>query len=268
MSATLIAKVLKMHGSAIASYSGASFFYSLLVVVLFAQFMVQHKVFFVQYLNIIPKGLLRAFNAGGDITSFGGFVGAEYLSFIWVVIVVAFVIAFTSGALAKELEQGTLELVLAYPIGRLRFFFSKVAALVIGILVMVGATLLGLWAGALTQHFSVSIGSYLAIGVLAVAFALAIAGYGFVFSALASERAQAAGWATALTLVFYGINFAAQNWDQLKALRPLTIFNYYSPEDAINLGRLDVGAFLVLIGLTLVSTAAAAVIFRVRDLSS
>jgi ABC-type transport system involved in multi-copper enzyme maturation permease subunit len=114
----------------------------------------------------------------------------------------------------------------------------------------------------------VSIGSYLAIGVLAVAFALAIAGYGFVFSALASERAQAAGWATALTLVFYGVNFAAQNWDQLKALRPLTIFNYYSPEDAINLGRLDVGAFLVLIGLTLVSTAAAAVIFRVRDLSS
>src|SRR5712692_5004752 len=127
MSGPLIAKVLKMHASAIASYSGGSFFYSVMVVVLFQQFMLQHKSFFQQYLTIIPKGLLRAFNAGGDITSFGGFVGAEYLSFIWVVIVVAFVIAFTSGALAKELEQGTLELVLAYPIGRVRFFLSKVA---------------------------------------------------------------------------------------------------------------------------------------------
>lgn len=268
MSRALVAKVLKMHASALTSYSGASFFYSLLVVVLFQQFMVHHKSFFEQYLNIMPKGLLRAFNAGGDITSFGGFVGAEYLSFIWVVIVVAFVIAFTSGALAKELEQGTLELVLAYPIGRTRFFFSKVAALVVGILVIVGATLLGLWVGAVTQHFYVSAASYAAIGVLATAFALAIAGYGFVFSALASERAQAAGWATALTLVFYAINFAAQNWDQLKGLRPLTIFNYYSPEDAINLGRLNGAAFLVLIGLALVTTAAAAGIFRLRDLSS
>src|SRR5258708_19158399 len=203
MSGTLIAKVLKMHASGIASYSGASFFYSLLVVVLFQQFMVRHKTFFQQYLNIIPKGLLRAFNAGGDITSFGGFVGAEYLSFIWVVIAVAFVAAFTSGALAKELEQATLELILAYPIGRTRFFFSKVAALVIGILLIVGATLLGLWAGASTQDLSVSPGSYAAICVLAVAFALAIAGYAFLFSALASERAQPAGWATALTLAFY-----------------------------------------------------------------
>ncbi len=268
MSGTLIAKVLKMHTSAIASYSGASFFYSLLVVVLFQQFMVQHKSFFDQYLSIVPKGLLRVFNAGGDLTSFGGFVGAEYLSFIWVVVVVAFVIPFTSGALAKELEQGTLELVLAYPIGRVRFFLSKVAALVIGILLIVGATLLGLWVGALTQHLYVSAASYAAVGALAVAFALAIAGYGFLFSALASERAQAAGWATALTLVFYAINFAAQNWNQLKGLRPLTIFNYYSPEDAINLSRLDSGALLVLIGLAVVTTAAAAGIFRARDLSS
>jgi ABC-2 type transport system permease protein len=268
MSGTLIAKVLKMHGSAIASYSGASFFYSLLVVVLFQQFMVQHRLFFQQYLSIIPKGLLRAFNAGGDITSFGGFVGAEYLSFIWVVIIVAFVIGFTSGALAKELEQGTLELVLAYPIGRIRFFFSKAAALVVGILVIVGATLLGLWIGALTQHFYVSAASYAAIGVLAVAFSLAIAGYGFLFSALASERAQAAGWATALTLVFYAINFTAQNWDHLKGLRPLTIFHYYSPEDAINLGRLDPAAFFVLIGLALATSATAAGIFRLRDLSN
>ena len=268
MSRALIAKALKMHGGAIAAYSWGSFLYSVMVVVLFQQFMVQHTSFFQQYLSIIPKGLLRAFNAGGDLTSFGGFVGTEYLSFIWVVIVVAFVIAFTSGGLAKELEQGTLELVLAYPIGRIRFFLSKVAALIIGILVIVGATLFGLWVGALTQHLYVSAGSYAAIGALATAFALAIAGYGFLFSALASERAQAAGWATALTLVFYAVNFAAQNWDQLRGLRPLTIFNYYSPEDAINLGRLDGGAFLVLIGLALVTTAAAAGIFRVRDLSS
>jgi ABC-2 type transport system permease protein len=268
MSGALIAKVLKMQGRAITSYAGASLFYSFLVVVLFQQFMVQHKSFFQQYLTIIPKGLLRAFNAGGDLTTFGGFVGAEYLSFIWVVIVVAFVIPFTSGALASELEQGTLELVLAYPIGRIRFFLSKVAALTIGILVIVGATLLGLWLGAMTQHLYVSPASYAAIGVLAASFALAIAGYGFLFSALASERAQAAGWATALTLVFYAINFAAQNWDQLKGLRPLTIFNYYSPEDAINLGRLDVGAFFLLIGLALATTAAAAGIFRLRDLSA
>lgn len=268
MSGTLVVKVLKMQANSIASYAAGSALYSLLVVVLFQQFVERNKSFFENYINIMPKALLRVFNAGGDLTSFGGFVGAEYLSFIWVVLAAAFVIAFTSGALAKELEQGTLELMLAYPLGRGRFFLSKVAALVAGVLIIVVATVAGLWLGALSQHLDVQTSAYWAVGALATAFALAIAGYGFLFSAIASERATAAGAAAGLTVIFYAINFAAQNWDQLSGLRRVTLFSYYLPEDAINLGRVDTGAVVALLGVAFVATTAAGIIFRLRDLSS
>jgi ABC-2 type transport system permease protein len=267
MSWTLTSKVLKLQAPSILAYALGSIFYSFLIVVLFQRFVEQHKTFLTQYVSVMPRALLRAFNVGGDFTTFGGFVGAEYLSFIWVVIVAAFVIAFTSGALAKELEQGTLELILAYPLGRVRFFASKLAALVIGLAVIVVATVGGIWFGALSQHLSVGPNAYLAVGALGLAFALAIGGYGFLFSAAASERAPAAGATAALTVLFYAVHFAAQTWDPFKGLSRLTLFNYYLPQDAINLGRVDLASIAVLLGVALIGTIAAAVIFRLRDLS-
>jgi len=267
MSWTLTSKVLKLQAPSILAYALGSIFYSFLIVVLFQRFVEQHKTFLTQYVSVMPRALLRAFNVGGDFTTFGGFVGAEYLSFIWVVIVAAFVIAFTSGALAKELEQGTLELILAYPLGRVRFFASKLAALVIGLAVIVVATVGGIWFGALSQHLSVGPNAYLAVGALGLAFALAIGGYGFLFSAAASERAPAALATATLTVLFYAVHFAAQTWDPFKGLSRLTLFNYYLPQDAINLGRVDLASIAVLLGVALIGTIAAAVIFRLRDLS-
>jgi len=265
---TLTIKVLKMQAQTIASYALGSAFYSALVVFLFHSFIVQHTAFFQQYLTILPKALLQAFNiSGSNIFTFGGFLGAEYLSFIWVVIVAAFIISFTSGAIAREIEQGTIELVLAYPVGRIRFFLSKVAALVLALLAIVAATLGGIWVGALSQHIQVAPASFFAIGVLATAFGLAVAGYSFFFSAVASERAAAAGAAAAVTVLFYAVNFASSLWSQLSGLGRLSIFHYYSPQDAINLGRVDSGSFLVLFGLALLTTIAGAALFRLRDLS-
>jgi ABC-2 type transport system permease protein len=268
LNATLTLKVLKMQARTIASYALGSAFYSALVVFLFHSFIQQHSAFFQQYLTILPRALLQAFNiSGANILTFGGFLGAEYLSFIWVVIVAAFIISFTSGAIAREIEQGTIELVLGYPVGRIRFFLSKVAALVLALLAIVAVTLGGIWVGALSQHIQVAPASFFAIGVLAAAFGLAIAGYGFLFSALASERATAAGAAAGLTILFYALNFASSIWSQLSGLGRLTIFHYYAPQDAINLGRVDSGSFLVLFGLALLTTLAGAALFRLRDLS-
>jgi ABC-2 type transport system permease protein len=264
----LTIKVLKLQRQGVLAYAFGAAFYSFLIVVLFQRFVVLHKGFLNQYLTVVPRALLRAFNIGGsDLTSFGGFVGAEYLSFIWVVIIAAFTIAFTSGALARELEQGTIELMLAYPLGRLRFFFSKVAALLLGTAAIVGCTVAGIWLGALSQHLAVGAGAYLAVGALGLAFALAIAGYGFLFSAIASERAVAAGAAAGLTLLFYLLNFAGQSWDALRNLGRLSLFNYYAPQDALNLQRVDPLAIGVLLGCAVAATAAGAVVFRIRDLS-
>ncbi|MDQ6882670.1 MAG: ABC transporter permease [Candidatus Dormibacteraeota bacterium] len=268
MSLTLTGKVLKLQAPTILSYAGGAAFYSFLIVVLFQRFIVQHRGFINQYLTVIPRALLHAFNIGGsDLTSFGGFVGTGYLSFVWVLIIAAFTIAFTSGALARELEQGTLELILAYPLGRIQFLLSKVLALLLACGVIVAGTVAGIWLGALSQDLRISSASFLAVGAVAMAFALAIAGYGFLFSALASERSKAAVAAAGLTLAFYAVNFAAQSTEALRGLARFSLFNYYAPQNALNLGRVDVAAIALLLIVAIAGTLVAAAVFRLRDLS-
>ncbi|HZC79344.1 MAG TPA: ABC transporter permease subunit, partial [Ktedonobacterales bacterium] len=199
MSWALATKTLKMQAPTIATYATGAAVYGALVVMLFERVFANHIGLIEQYVRIFPKGFLRVFNVSNGATSLGGFVAIQYLSLVWVIIAGAFVITASSGALAREREQGTLELLLAYPIGRLRVYASKVAALLAGLLIIILATLAGLWAGAIGQPAAVAPSLLWPAGLLCFAFALAIAGYCFLFSALASERALAAGAAAAVT---------------------------------------------------------------------
>lgn len=268
MSWPLARAVLRLQARTIAVYAIGCFAYSLMVMVLFQRVVVPHPGFFRQYLNPFPRSLPRLFNAAPDASTLGGFVGADYLSVLWVVIIAAFVIAFTSGALAHELEDGTLELLLAYPIGRVQLLLTKAAALVAALLLIVGATALGLWLGAVSQGVEAAPGAFLSVGALALAFALAIAGYGFLCSAFSSERVIAAGAATVMTVLFYGLYVAAQSWDLLSGVRRFTIFNYFSPPQALDLGRLDLNAVAVLLAVALAGVVLAGLTFRMRDLAT
>lgn len=268
MNLTLGLKVLKMQASSLASYAFGSAFYAVLIVVLYKSFVEQHRSVFEQYVKVVPKELLQIFNVSGtNLLTLGGFLGAEFLSFIWVIVIAIFVISFASSALARELEQGTLELMLAYPVSRLSFYLSKAAALLVGVAVIVGITILAIWLAALNQHLDLSAGAYAAISALMMSFAIGIAGYSLLFSALARERSQAAGLAAGLTVLFYAINFLSQVVTQLSGIRWVTVFHYFTPENAINTARADPQSVAVLVGLGIAGTIAGGIVFRQRDLS-
>ncbi len=266
MSWALTTRVLKMQAGTIAAYAAGAAVYGSLVVILFEHVFANHIGLIEQYIRIFPKGFLRVFNMGSGATSLGSFVAAQYLSLVWVIIAGAFVITASSGALAREIEQGTLELLLAYPIGRLRLYASKVAALLAGLLIIIVATLAGIWAGGIGQLAPVMLSSLGPAGALCFAFAVAIAGYSFLFSAVASERGLAAGAAAALTVVFYAVHLVSQTWDRLAGLSRFSLFNYYRPQAAIDLGRVDLQALMVLLGVGMAGLALGAAIFRWRDL--
>jgi ABC-2 type transport system permease protein len=263
---TLTTKILKMQAGTIAAYAAGAAIYGTLVVMLFEHVFANHIGLIEQYNRIFPRGFLRVFNMGNGATSLGGFVAVQYLSLVWVIAAGAFVITASSGALAREHEHGRLELLLAYPIGRLRVYASQVAALLAGLIVIILATLAGLWAGAIGQPAALAVTTLWPAGVLCFAFALAVAGYGFLFSAVASERGRAVGAAVAVTLLFYLLHLVAQTWDQLAGLSRFTLFTYYRPQAAIDLGRVDVQALIVLLAVGMAGLILGAAVFRVRDL--
>src|SRR3954447_8963323 len=88
-------------------------------------------------------------------------------------------IARGSGAVAGEMEKGSMDLILSRPVARPTFFGSQVAAALFGLVAMVAAMIAGNWVG--TQYNTVdappSLTTLAKPALNLVAFGLAIYGY-------------------------------------------------------------------------------------------
>jgi len=171
---------------------------------------------------------IMAFFGGGDLTNAAGFLTLEYQSFA-VVIVMVFAVVASTGQLAGDEGRGTLEILLAQPVGRARMMVEKavgvlVATLLICVLISVG------WLvsvpfidfdGELT--LAMVLGA--TFGVMpVVAFVVAM---GFLLGALAPSRGSAAGILSAVVVLSYIGASLAQVIDAISWLRWVSPY-YYS----------------------------------------
>ena len=89
------------------------------------------------YIDSLPQAIRSAFlGASGDFSSPIGFINTELLSWLAPIMFVAFAVSAASRALAGEEEDGTLSLVLSYPVSRRRLVLEKAAAVIVGVLVV------------------------------------------------------------------------------------------------------------------------------------
>jgi ABC-2 type transport system permease protein len=162
-----------------------------------------------------------------------------------------------SGAIAGEIDRGTMELLLAQPVPRARVVWGHVLvdAITIPILCVAlwGGTLLGV---ALVGPIEVSraeleklppllrgevSGAQLELDPWACAPAMlnvaallcAVSGYTLWLSAAGRFRGRVLGVAVLLTLLQFLVNVIGQLWSVVEPLRPLTVFYYYQPQALI-----------------------------------
>ena len=87
----------------------------------------------------IARDLLRA--GGGSPTAYQAATGFRHPMFL--VVVVGFVIAASSGAMAREIERGTAFILLARPIERYKVVLVRVATMLVVLLLMLLAAFVG-----------------------------------------------------------------------------------------------------------------------------
>lgn len=217
-----------------------------------------------EMMEIYPEPLKEIFGVE-DIATLPGFIGAEVLSLIWPIIIAAFAITAASGFVAGEVERGTVDVWLSVPVRRWRLLTGKVAALSLALAVVVAASVAVIWLGAVLVGESLAISGILALSVTMLAFALTVAGYATLLSALLSERGKAGGLAALVTLMAYlawVVATLSPRWDWL---RFASFFTAYNPQAALADGRLDPAHVLVLLGLTIAAIGAALAFFERRD---
>lgn len=212
----------------------------------------------------LPEGVSDLLG-GADYGSIAGWMRSEIGAIYGPLVVAATGIAAAAGLTAGEEESGILGLVLAHPLARASLILAKAAAVAVAVLVVCLGTFLGLLAGVAVAGGGVGAGHLAALCVHLAAFGLAVAALALALAALTGRKAFASGGAATFAVAGFLINGFAPLVDGLSWLKYLSPFYYYEGHDPIGAG-VDVGDLAVLLAVTAVLTAVAAVAIDRRDL--
>jgi ABC-2 type transport system permease protein len=212
---------------------------------------------YIGYIASLPESMRTAMGMGNiDLASMAftadTYIAIEFLMF-WPLIVCFYAI-FAGVSISREVERGTLDLLLAQPVSRTRVLISKYAVPLTGIIPLADIEL-NMW------------NQFLAIlhGLLLVA---AIASYTLLASVIFLEPRKALAVAGVITAAMYIINFIVPLLGPgLKWLSNLSFFHHYNAIEIARSGNADTTALIIYGATFIVCSAASVIIFRRRDLS-
>jgi ABC-2 type transport system permease protein len=220
-----------------------------------------------------PPGAFKAFSGStGDVSiaSYPGLLGAGLVHPFWIALQLTAVASLAAAAVAADVEQGTIELLVTRPVTRNRLLAERTAALLLVSLALNAAATAVVAIGVASSgrlHAAVPLTGVLAAGVLGFAFTLGLTGPALAVSAVGRRRAQVVGVTIGLGAVGFAVNFAALAWSKAAPLRYVSPFHYYTPGDALAHGTVPWASFAVLAGIGLAGIAAAFRLLGRRDLA-
>src|SRR4030042_3610836 len=201
-----------------------------------------------------PQDLMKAFGIDMDkfISSFEGFIAGEYFSMLWPIILIVLIIAYAGSAIAGEIESGTIELLLAQPISRLRLFFSKYFSglFIIALFIAISNSSVILFARLYNVSFHWE--HFLTISILGFLFAFAIYGICFMLSAVSSSKGRPAALTGGVLIIMYALNIFSNFQKSLENLKYASFFHYYDQNAALlnnHIAALSIAVFLA-VGIT------------------
>lgn len=204
--------------------------------------------------------------------SLGGGSPAAVLSFGWNhpvahALLTAVAITLPARAIAGEVENGAIELVLAQPISRRRYFAAHVLFGLGALSAVLVAGLLGTAVGQQVHSLDAFGPSRLAaLFVNALLLQFAIYALTLLASAFGREAGRAAIVGVLIAVLSFLVNAIATLWSKAEFARPWSLHGYFEPRAVLVEGHLAMSSVMILAAVAAVATAAAFTRFARRDL--
>jgi ABC-2 type transport system permease protein len=194
-----------------------------------------------------PGKLLQSLLGGEniDITSSRDALTIGYVHPVTQAILCIWAVGRAAGAIAGEIDRGTMELLLAQPVPRYRLILAHLYVDLITIPLLCLSLWAGNWLGWLVVGVrekgpdSPLISPMIFLPALANAAALmfALSGFTLWLSSRGRFRGRVLGAAVFIVLVQFLVNLIGQLWEDVQCLRPFTVFFYYQPQQIILRGN-------------------------------
>ena len=222
-----------------------------------------------QLIKAYPESFLKAFNF--DIKSFTtieGFLSTEQFSFMWPILLIFILIGFAGGALAGEVEKGTIETLLSQPVSRAELFFSRYLAGVVMLILFVVFSIFAAIPIIEIYNISYKFENFFAVAYLGLLFGWAILSLGFLFSAIFSDKGKVSFITGGILVVMYVLNIIAALKDNLADLKYASFFYYFNASKALIYNEIDQWSYVVFIGVAVVCTIVGAIWFSKRNIAA
>lgn len=218
-------------------------------------------------IDSIPEGLMSVFGMddASALTTATGLVNSRLYSGIGPVILAVLGIGMGTAAIAGEEERGTLNLLMAQPVGRSRVIIDKTAAAVVLITAVVAAMFLTLLILNPIVELEFSIVNMLAANVSLGALTLVFFGLALAIGAITGNRSLTVGIASGMTAAAFFINGLAPLVDELAWMQRLTPFYWLQEPNPLANG-FHVGWLALMIVVSAVLVVIAIWGFERRDI--
>jgi ABC-2 type transport system permease protein len=176
-------------------------------------------------------------------------------------------ITLATRAIAGEVESGGIELVLAQPVSRPRYFAAHVlfgvGALAMVFTAGIMGTVVGQYAWSLEAFGPAKLA---ALFVNAMLLRLAIYALTLLASALGREAGRVALIGVLVAVLSFLVNVVATLWNKAAFMRPYSLHAYYEPREILVRGDLAPSSVIVLAVVAAIGILAAFACFARRDL--
>ncbi|WP_026929719.1 ABC transporter permease subunit [Glycomyces tenuis] len=200
-----------------------------------------------------------------DFASAAGYLNSTMYTLLGPMLLLIMAISFGSRSAAQE-ESGTLDLILAQPVGRTALIAQRFAALAVQVLVATAVFGVAILIGAASGDLGVPAGNILAATAALGLLALAFGALSQLAGAATGKRGVAIAAAAVLAVVAYFANNLAVMSADTERLRYASPFYYVTGGSPLTDGW-QVGDLAVLTAIPLATTVVALACFNRRDLA-
>lgn len=221
-----------------------------------------------EILKSFPEAFLEAFGIGEEmLTGFESYMSSEHFGLVWPIMLIFLIASFAGTAISREIEKGTMEILLSLPISRLKIFFGKYFSGLIALAAFILFSVLAIIPLAEAYNIDYVVSHFFTMSLLGFLFGWAVFGLSMFFSALFSDRSKVYMAIGILMIGMYVIKIVAILSDKLDKLKYLSFFHYYDAPEALAKNSISPETIIVFVSVAIITTALAAYRFSRRDVA-